>query len=396
MTSQVAVFNQLGIAVASDTILSVERRSGARRTYENRSKLVDLGGQHKVLIATNGNAVVNDVDISLVLREWSQTLDSPLKTLQEYVDVFRDWFSSPNDLLTEESETDLAETILRDGFAWMEQWVTRQRRFSESKRTIEESPLAGFASHLLETYRSLETFDGVSDQDAIDYLSTSTIDLLGIITDTFGSPWEHLKADLNAALPVLLEMAPLMLSRVDTTLPIAGMAFIGYGSSDYFPISIEITTHGRISEACLLWTESAEQGHPGIRSFAQDDAVRGFLWGASGQAVKVLTDVLEEVILESAQAGKLDPGIGDEIRDQWRKRIWEELGETYRAPLNSTVSSLSLQDLARLAESLVGIEALRANASPNPPGVGGLIETAVIDRFDGVQWIRRLAPDRGR
>jgi hypothetical protein len=396
MTSQVAVFNQLGIAVASDTILTVTRRSGARRTYENRSKLVELGKDHKVLVATHGNAVVNDVDISIVLREWSRSLEEPLDTLQDYVDGFKSWYSSSNDLFTEESETDLAEHILREGFAWMERWVRGIRGGSESKRSIAESPLSGLASNLLDQYRGLSELDGFTDNDANDYLRTSSVDVTGIITDTFGSPWEHMQEDLSAALPLLWEMAPLMLSRIDHTLSNAGLAFVGYGSSDHFPSTIEINMHGKIGQESLLWTEGVEQEHPAIVSFAQDDAVQGFIFGASDQAVNVIVQALTDVMAGAIESGQLDPNVGVEIRNKWQDLIWERLFTEFKRPLNSTVSSLALYDLARLAESLVGIEALRANASPNPPGVGGMVEAATIDRYDGVQWVRRLTPPNSK
>jgi len=45
---------------------------------------------------------------------------------------------------------------------------------------------------------------------------------------------------------------------------------------------------------------------------------------------------------------------------------------------------------AGLAQSLVGIQAMRAAAERGPATVGGTIETLVISKAHGVQWVSRL------
>jgi hypothetical protein len=64
--------------------------------------------------------------------------------------------------------------------------------------------------------------------------------------------------------------------------------------------------------------------------------------------------------------------------------------ESFTSPMLDTIGALNLKDAADLAEALVGIQAMRANASPEPPGVGGFIESLIIDRFDGIRWVKQL------
>jgi hypothetical protein len=64
--------------------------------------------------------------------------------------------------------------------------------------------------------------------------------------------------------------------------------------------------------------------------------------------------------------------------------------QNFISPMLDTIGALNLRDAAELAESLVGIQAMRSNASPHPAGVGGFIESLIIDRIDGIRWIKRL------
>jgi hypothetical protein len=54
-----------------------------------------------------------------------------------------------------------------------------------------------------------------------------------------------------------------------------------------------------------------------------------------------------------------------------------------------TIETLPPADLARMAEALVGVQALRAASTRRQPSVGGPIDVVVITRRHGVQWVRR-------
>jgi hypothetical protein len=73
-----------------------------------------------------------------------------------------------------------------------------------------------------------------------------------------------------------------------------------------------------------------------------------------------------------------------------RKHVYDYMFESFTSPMLDTIGALNLKDAADLAEALVGIQAMRANASPEPPGVGGFIESLIIDRFDGIRWVKQL------
>ena len=136
---------------------------------------------------------------------------------------------------------------------------------------------------------------------------------------------------------------------------------------------------------------ASANSHAGaISTFAQTDAILGFLRGVQPDVFRIFfehwMDGVEE-LYEDREEGRR---VADELLDSMNERIMKDLNLRYVFPMLDTVGSLSLRDAADLATALVGIQAMRANASPQPPGVGGLVESLVIDRADGVRWIQRL------
>jgi hypothetical protein len=70
-------------------------------------------------------------------------------------------------------------------------------------------------------------------------------------------------------------------------------------------------------------------------------------------------------------------------------KLGEKRHSLYVDPLLSIVSSLPMDELASLAESLVNLTSLRRRVSLDQESVGGPIDVAVISRGDGLVWIKR-------
>ena len=64
--------------------------------------------------------------------------------------------------------------------------------------------------------------------------------------------------------------------------------------------------------------------------------------------------------------------------------------DNFVSPMLDAIGSLSLIDVASLARSLVGMQAIQSAASPEPATIGGFIESLVIDRASGIRWVHRL------
>ena len=61
----------------------------------------------------------------------------------------------------------------------------------------------------------------------------------------------------------------------------------------------------------------------------------------------------------------------------------------YTDPLINTIASLSKEDMANLAKSLVELTSLVRRMSPSEETVGGPIDVAIVSKGDGFVWLNR-------
>ena len=122
MTSQVAVMNLRGVAVASFTVLSRGSAAGTK-TMGNTGKIYEIGPGHKVLVLHSANAEINGVPLSLHIGGWSRTLTIPRPTLQSYVDSYVEWAGREKGIHAPLSEKTVINFSLNEHFHYMKRRV---------------------------------------------------------------------------------------------------------------------------------------------------------------------------------------------------------------------------------------------------------------------------------
>lgn len=69
----------------------------------------------------------------------------------------------------------------------------------------------------------------------------------------------------------------------------------------------------------------------------------------------------------------------------WKRENWR----LNFNPLVQVILSLSIQEMAHLAESLLGLESLKERVTLPSESVGGPIDVAAITKSEGLVWIKR-------
>ena len=86
MTSQVILGNGFGIAIASDSAVTM----GNRRTYDTSEKIYPLPRPHSVAVLHSGNVLFHGMPYSTIIDGWIDSLgDHQLRFLDAYVENFR-------------------------------------------------------------------------------------------------------------------------------------------------------------------------------------------------------------------------------------------------------------------------------------------------------------------
>lgn len=391
MTSQVAVANHSGVAVASDTV-ATSYVEGGTKTIGNSHKIWEIGSQHKVLVLHSGAVTQNGVTIRLLLNEWSKTLGKPLDTLEDYVDSYVTWMNREKNIHTTDSELNRVIYLLNDHYYEVkkraeELWFSIP--IEEEEFTSREEILVKYANQGLEYLESLMLNIGVKDDfEFMATLQNEKINLEERITYIFSEIGLS-----DESRKILMDSAPLVLSRAQNFPMSSTLSFVGFGNHEYFSGNIRLKSTGFYGGKFIHDRSERFSVHPEagstISAFAQDDAIMGFINGIRWQVLSHITSVIEEKI-NAAITNPSGENLGAEIAEQVRESIKEFSDRHLTNPLLDSIEGLDLGHLANLAESLVGMEATSAFGGDGPATVGGFIEVATIDRQRGVVWIKSL------
>jgi hypothetical protein len=389
MTSQIAVFNPLGVAVASDTVTTISGAQGTKTT-NNAQKIFPLPEPHLMVVVESGSVVSNGVPMQLLINEWSRTLKNPLPTVKDYAKSFADWYSTDSDIIPNESDHREVNWQLNHHY----HEVKRRVEYDKTDATSEEEVSASLKFHAqagLEWLEQLELYEGATDGGDSALLIDLNMDLIEKINVIFQDI-----PGLDEVRETLIKCAPLVLSRFQPTNADSDLGFIGFGEKDFFATCVLMNCRARYGSVARVKMEdsfgaSALEQNGKIKSFAQQDAISGFLTGAQYDLMENTYSYIWSELTDDVDANdeaKLDST--REFMAGVRKHVEKIQYEYFVSPMLDTIGSLSLIDVASLARSLVGMQAMRSAASPEPASVGGFIESLVIDRANGIRWIHRL------
>jgi len=417
VTSQVAVANFHGIAVASDTVVTQSSSEGMK-TLENMSKIYSLGGAHKVVLVHSGNADINGVAHWLHLTEWIRTLAEPFSTLGEYVNSYIAWANNSKPLHTSLSEINLMNELLNDHYYYIKNRADSQlesdvENLAEGQKLHEDRIHQVFEQMVSEGKSYLDDLidfedytheDAVKDLKSADFKLNEKIDFIFkdfVVTDEL----RH----------ILLESAALVLGKYqEMNFVDSQIGFVGFGADEPFGGVVHMHCRGFYGSKIHVYTEprfgvapsGTEDGSSSIiRHFAQGDAIYSFIRGYNprilNRTLRIVRDKIEEVFGEKEWEITNDEGetigkkttsdLSFEIADETFREITENFSQSsFASPLLSSIEGMSIVNLANFAESLVGIQALSTYSQLGAATVGGLIEVVTIDRAEGVIWHKKI------
>ena len=424
MTSQVAVANFHGIAVASDTVVSQSSSEGMK-TLENMSKIYSLGGAHKVVLVHSGNADMNGVAHWLHLTEWIRTLTEPFNTLGEYVESYLGWANSSKPLHTTLSEENLIHELLNDHYYHIKNRADSQLE-SELENLGEGQKLDEGQIH--EVFKQM-VIEGKDYLDELDYFEGYTykqaVKDLNVTGNKLDEKIDFIFKDfvVTAELrKILLKSAGLMLCKYqEMSFGDSQIGFVGFGAAEPFGGVVTLHCRGFYGSKIHVFVEprfgvaapGTENGSSSIiRHFAQGDAIHAFIRGYNprilNRTLRIVRDKIAEVFGDKEWEIKDDDGtiigtkttseLSFDIADETYKEIKEDFSQSsFASPLLNSIEGMSIVNLANFAESLVGIQALSTYSQLGAATVGGLIEVVTIDRSEGVIWHQKIGqtPSRG-
>jgi hypothetical protein len=181
-----------------------------------------------------------------------------------------------------------------------------------------------------------------------------------------------------------------------------GVVIAGYGEYQIFPAYEHLNIYGHIGgELSFLRLKGFEVTHGEsamIQPLAQASMINMFTDGFSPSLEQILSKegekVFASIFTELASRGiavdhvtrvaivqKCHP----EFMLGWKRENWA----INFNPLLGVIQNLSVQEMAHLAESLLGLESLKERVTSASESVGGPIDVAAITKSEGLVWIKR-------
>lgn len=374
MTAQVAVMNTLGIALASDSAVTVSSDAGkTRKIYSSSDKLFQFSDVAPVAIMFSGVADFLGVPWEAVAQVYRDQLGGKsFSKLSEYADDFFRFVRTNTKMFPQSAREDCVEYIvwdLLDDVLIESKYRHKESNFSAEK--AEQSMSTIIHEVAIESIKAEKEHKKIAGFGAaMDRIMRAKYGQLVAKErkDVFKN--HRLSPKTQRALDNLIFES---ISRTNFRSMETVIVFAGFGEDEYMPTCIAYAVEGMLDilKEKFRYHHVKEQISPEdpamVWPFAQDAMVLTFLNGISPQIESDLEDVLaDESLSEKLKKAK----------------------ETFREPYD-VVESFPKDELAAMAETLVNLTKFRLRMSSEQETVGGPIDVALITKGDGFVWIKK-------
>lgn len=418
MTTEIAVINRLGVALAADSAVTIPGYGGNDKVFDTGDKLFELSERFPVALMVNGSMDFLGVPWEIIAKEFRCTPPQGAAkiTIEQWMERFLEFLSThptvikPDDArrwqdgLIQEELDDLNEHV-RDRIEIIatedgEQNVHHllQRLYTEAMTERIEQLV-----HLT----PLKSLDGLVEDDILPTVRS----LVGEIGSDL-MPFDANEGQREIFCRLIAQRLLKSLDRFTVT----GLVICGFGGKDLFPSLCAVEIDGHVAQR-LRYQQShnvkiergeKEKGTGTAISFAQTDVIDRLLKGTDSRFIDGARDFIKENVSGSLEQNfsklklkivRSDGGeipasdmgglLGDLIASQFESRFVAKLRQEFERKFNETIALMPKQDLIELAEALVSITAIERKASDDAGTVGGPIDVALITRSEGFVWIKR-------
>ncbi|WP_406827428.1 hypothetical protein [Pediococcus inopinatus] len=169
-------------------------------------------------------------------------------------------------------------------------------------------------------------------------------------------------------------------------LPFSGIVVAGYGKDDIFPKLFSYKFYGNVDKHLVFKDDQkvkiAQTGLSGnntaaIMPFAQQDVAATILNGMAPQFAEEFDKIFQQ------------EGLSQKVRDDIFKRISNYQRANFIIPMINSVTTLTISELAEVAETLVNLTEFKRKYTSNLATVGGPIDILSITYNEGPIWIKQ-------
>lgn len=418
MTSQLIILNRYGVAVASDSLVTISSGDNEILGHVNAEKIFGLSEPHKVLALNSDNGEISGAPMALVMSLWQRQLPAEaLPTLWDYLENFIDFLQDSNSSIYPDSNNEFRNFIfdqLRPISETMAEKFPGFRPFSEETKQEFETNAKFASSYRLALTKKINAFINeledmkpqrfrdenteLAIEEAIQKEVASTLGVEAMIDawfpDEITTP--ATKKKLKSKIHLALNRIP-----IPRDASLCRITFAGFGANEPYPHVWELGVTSKFGSVVRwrgLGKANLDETRSDIYFMAQTSTMRNFLYGVHPEFLADLSENVPKAVAEDAYESYENP---DEF-DSTAAETWKDIGASVHARLQShmevfqarklkdfktKLDFMETNSLASIADSLLRIEILAAENQSGPTTVGGKISVATINQQDGIKWI---------
>ncbi len=410
MTAQIILMNKEGIALASDSAVTVQRGTG-QKIFESANKLFNLSKYPPVGIMVAGNSNFMGYPWETIVKSYRRRLEErKLDTLKEYSKDFISYLRAGNPLFSEKVQGH----YIYDSFAsYLNKFVLRH--------ILEELDSATATKRITKTQIQIIMSDVITSHFT---MLSERKNLVGVSSKHATRVVRSYGAHIDLAIQDVFQKLPLYVNSRKQLKYMGGLLFAksffrddlcsqvsisGFGEAEPFP-SLVAFDIGGIANGVMKFREIIHRQishdlNASVVPMAQREMVDTFMEGLDPDLKKFIKKYLETMFkkyptfvarniknVDNAQTAQIEAKLKEfcaKMLDECYNAIDEYTEDYHWRPIVQVVSTLPKNELAAMAEALVSLTSFKRRVTWESETVGGPIDVAVLSKGDGFVWIKR-------
>lgn len=404
MSAGICIMNRQAIAMAADSAVTIGDHAAI---HNSANKLFSLSRSAPVGLIIYSNANFMSVPFEIIVKEYKKFLgDETFPHLNGYVDHFLDYIENhPTLFRFDLNERNYVTSVFVELISGISHDCQIEKNIREAKlqRPLTVTEFLDVKNQ--EYQNTINYMDNIPRRDDYcfsEYVKHTYLEYFkDILSDDPDFQW------LNPEqIDILCQKACKLFDTDFNRNGYVGLAIAGYGEDEIYPHMVHLNLDGYLNNKLryhfIDTIEITEEQHASIIPLAQTDVMQTFLFGINDRFLSDLSDEVPKQIRDSIN--KIDNSllsndkkdeIYEQINNSMTTNLFEHMVEVaqkdYMSPIISSVSTLPIEELALLAESMINITSIRRKVAldRNIGTVGGPIDIAIISKGDGLIWLKR-------
>jgi hypothetical protein len=405
MTSEIAVLNRLGVALAADSAVTITRGSSSK-VFISADKLFDLSEKFPVGVMINDNMDCFGVPWEIIIKDFRLARGGVAHaTIVEWAEDFFAFVGKRDDIRNGFGAKFVELLLINEANSLLNKAFDKLLNKKKTRNYDIVELICEAASEQNAELKEFEKIDSDLDSIISDFLDSKRGELIKVIKNEF--------KDISLSeetMKIIISNIKLILNSKNRTGFSTGVIFAGYGQNDAYPSVYPTVVNGYVGDR-LIYFEAEKRAAVGgldfghVVSFAQTDVSERLLEGVDpsfiDNTVAFLSDASEELAPHIVNALFPNQKRAKQKRiDQVRKFLAvipghyqnfaaKNFRKEFRKEFERMIGMMPKMELIEFAEALISITAVERKATTDQGTVGGPIDVAFISRHEGFVWIKR-------